>query len=546
MPETLNARVQAVLDAVDHGRFDGLQAQVDAALASAEQARSVRAATQVHAAFSLILYRHGQLAGASRHAAAALALSQDGPCPTARAEGRVAWARIDWSVGNLDAALAGLEQALVDAERAGDDRVLLHARNLLGLVHAELGDLDASLRWHQSALDAARRSGVPDLVLVACTNLAGRWLALGDRCASEGDAAQARLHWQQAVELSLRTEAQALQDGLSHGLPHLLTTHGATLVRLGRPHEALALFDRAHAIADREGDPSSLLHAARPLADAHLSLGDAEAARRALLHGVQLAAERGHRARQADLHQAASQLEEAQGRFADALAHHKQFHALREACAVDRARDKSMALAVRLETQAALAAAEAARQQARQLADEYERLTARTDALAQAALTDPLTGLSNRRCVDEVLPLLEARARAQGRPLHVALIDVDHFKQVNDRRSHAVGDAVLHTLGGILRRHCREGDLAGRLGGEEFIVTFLGTEPAAALAACERLRQAVRQHDWGTLDAGLSLTVSIGLADVTATADLASGLAQADRRLYRAKDLGRDRVCASG
>lgn len=546
MPETLNARVQAVLDAVDHGRFDGLQAQVDAALESARRASSVRAATQVHAAFSLILYRHGQLATATRHAAAALSLSRDKPCPAARAEGLVAWARIDWSVGNLDAALAGLEQALVDAERVADDRLLLHARNLLGLVHAELGDLDASLRWHQAALDTARRTQVPDLELVACTNLAGRWFALGERCADEGQVQQAQLHWQQAVALAVRTEAQAMAAGLSHGLPHLLTTQGATLVRLGRLHDALAIFARARHIADREGDPSSLLHAARPVATAHLGLGQADAARSALQQGLRLAEARGHRARQAELHHAACALEESQGCFAQALAHHKQFHALREACAVDRARDKSMALAVRLETEAALAAADAAREQARQLADDNQRLAARADELSQAALTDPLTGLANRRRVDQALPRLAARARGDARPLHVALIDVDRFKQVNDRCSHAVGDAVLRTLGAILQRHCREGDLAGRLGGEEFLVTFLGADPAAATSACERLRLAVRQQDWAALHPGLAVTVSIGLADLTAAADLASGLAQADRRLYRAKDEGRDRVCDRG
>ena len=447
MPDTLIARVQAVLDAVDHGRFDSVDAAVDAALASAHRVGSVRAATQVHATFSLILYRHGRLAGATRRAATALRLSRDVPCPGSRAEGLVAWARIDWSVGNLDAALAGLDQALVDAERSHDDRLLLHTQNLLGLVHAELGDLDASLRWHQAALDAAHRTAVPDLELVACTNLAGRWFALGERCAAEGQLPQAQLHWQQAVDLARRTEARALEAGLLHGLPHLLTTHGATLVRLGRLHDALAIFARGRAIAEREGDLSSLLHAARHVASAQLALGNPDAARDALRSGLQ---------------QAACALEEGQERFADALRHHKAFHALREACAIDHARNKSMALAVRLETEAALAAADSAREQARRLADDNQRLAARADELAQAALTDPLTGLANRRRVDQALPRLEARARADAKPLHLALIDIDHVKQVNDRCSHAVGDDVLRTLGQVLRNHCREGDLAGR------------------------------------------------------------------------------------
>ena len=126
----------------------------------------------------------------------------------------------------------------------------------------------------------------------------------------------------------------------------------------------------------------------------------------------------------------------------------------------------------------------------------------------------------------------------------MALLDVDHFKQINDRHSHAVGDLVLMQLAALIARQCREGDLPARYGGEEFLVRFdrIGLGPAAA--ACERLRAAVEAHDWSALAPGLCVTVSIGVVDLSRHASATEALAAADERMYRAKREGRNRVCA--
>ena len=127
----------------------------------------------------------------------------------------------------------------------------------------------------------------------------------------------------------------------------------------------------------------------------------------------------------------------------------------------------------------------------------------------------------------------------------MGLQDVDHFKQVSDRFSHAVGDRVLQRIGELLRQHCRADDLCARHGGEAFALLLLGADPARAQASCERQRIAIAEHDWDTLAPGLRVTVSLGVAGLGMHADVASSLAAADARLYTAKRLGRNRVVVS-
>jgi diguanylate cyclase (GGDEF)-like protein len=122
------------------------------------------------------------------------------------------------------------------------------------------------------------------------------------------------------------------------------------------------------------------------------------------------------------------------------------------------------------------------------------------------------------------------------------MVDLDHFKRINDDHSHLVGDAVLCELGRLLRANCREGDVALRIGGEEFAVLLNGVSAERAVAAAERIRSGVLRHDWGALAPGLSVTASFGVAMVAEAATKFELLALADRRMYEAKVGGRNRV----
>ncbi|MFB9886810.1 GGDEF domain-containing protein [Balneatrix alpica] len=163
--------------------------------------------------------------------------------------------------------------------------------------------------------------------------------------------------------------------------------------------------------------------------------------------------------------------------------------------------------------------------------------------LYRQAARDPLTGLANRRQVLEQLELDIQQAQAKQQPLAVLMMDLDKFKSFNDHHGHAAGDLVLKSFAKILRRHCRRRqDLAGRIGGEEFLLVLPGMDASQAAGVAERICQGCRQTVV-TIPTGeqVSFTTSIGVAERFG-ADQSELLRQADEALYQAKDEGRDCV----
>ncbi|WP_296230254.1 sensor domain-containing diguanylate cyclase [Pseudomonas sp. UBA4617] len=161
----------------------------------------------------------------------------------------------------------------------------------------------------------------------------------------------------------------------------------------------------------------------------------------------------------------------------------------------------------------------------------------RIGRLNRDAQTDPLTGLGNRRSLEFSLSLLEA----EGRPFAAIVLDIDHFKRVNDNHGHEVGDQVLRRLAELMRRCCREGDLLCRTGGEEFLMLLPGASLDVAAVVAERLRVTVQDTPVEPVGA---VTISLGVAHWEGEAGGEPGyvLSAADRALYRAKQEGRNRV----
>ena len=156
--------------------------------------------------------------------------------------------------------------------------------------------------------------------------------------------------------------------------------------------------------------------------------------------------------------------------------------------------------------------------------------------LREASMRDALTGLFNRRAMNEALQRAWLRHRRTRAPLAALVIDLDHFKRVNDSAGHAAGDAVLVRVAGLLQAQLRAEDVLGRAGGEEFWLVLPDTSHAHALVLAERLRQQVA-------DAALGTTCSVGLALAdTQDAEVGQLIARADAALYRAKERGRNRV----
>ena len=261
------------------------------------------------------------------------------------------------------------------------------------------------------------------------------------------------------------------------------------------------------------------------------------------------------------VHQLLSEVQQAQGDIAAALASLRAWQALAEERARIASRAHAQAATLQTEvlllqhklderdaqrrtTERAHAELEAINSQLSQKIEEVQALQA---ALQQQATRDVLTGLFNRRHLNDTLPVLWALARRDGRPLAVAIIDLDHFKKVNDHHGHDAGDRLLAAFGRLLALRLRRSDVACRYGGEEFCVLMPGTDAASARRKIDALLKRWRAEALllGTSDAA-GTSFSAGVADSVLAGESAQALLKrADDELLRAKREGRNQVCVA-
>jgi len=163
------------------------------------------------------------------------------------------------------------------------------------------------------------------------------------------------------------------------------------------------------------------------------------------------------------------------------------------------------------------------------------------EKLSRVAITDSLTQLYNRGYIFEVLNDRIKEAKRYGTPLNILMLDIDHFKAVNDKFGHQKGDEVLIAVSNVISNQIREIDIVGRYGGEEFLVIFPNTDKSGAIRAAEKVRKAIEALDWKGIK--LKTTISGGIAEFKNETDL-NLVEKADQLLYLAKGNGRNKICA--
>ncbi len=178
-------------------------------------------------------------------------------------------------------------------------------------------------------------------------------------------------------------------------------------------------------------------------------------------------------------------------------------------------------------------------------ARERGRLARESKSYLQAALTDPLTGLQNRRYFDDALAEYMREFSAISRPLGMMIVDLDHFKSVNDTYGHDNGDLVLRAVSLCLLQHTRYHDVLARIGGEEFAVILPNTDSAGLNTIAERIRQAIANVPIVLNETRVTVTASFGTAAWDGKEEAKSLFKRADRNLYAAKTSGRNRVAAA-
>ena len=378
----------------------------------------------------------------------------------------------------------------------------------LGQVLVRTGAWDAARERYRKALQLA--DGLDDVPLRVkiLNNLA--WL--------EDDAGDTH----QSMEIAKRMQAFATRHNVTLDAACLDTIANAQL-KLGRYAEAEATLRPILDDPDLESRPiEGLTEALNTAASAQRMQGHMADAEGTLDRCIKLCEARGMSAIRVEALEERARLYADQRMFQRAYEQYIEFHA--EDVALRAAQREANARTL----QAVFETTEAKR--------EGERFR-------QLSLRDALTGLRNRRHVDSELPTLLAAAREDGTPLAIGLVDLDHFKQVNDRFSHAIGDEVLTKVSGVLSAATAESGWAARMGGEEFLLVFPGSDLIEGIRRCEEVRQAIESFPWDGVMHGEVVTVSIGVTErQVGRTSQAALLGQADRNLYAAKHHGRNRV----
>jgi diguanylate cyclase (GGDEF)-like protein len=443
---------------------------------------------------------------------------------------------------DFEGALPIQQEALEAARSLGDPGLLCDVMNTLGNVFGATYQFEAALQWYERAEAAALQAGDGRRLRMVQVNVACKYLNQGEQELKLGRVEVGRSLLQHMLELSapLVAEAQAAGDKEREFVARC--NRAAALVRLERHREALHEFEACVPMARSVGLDGALLTVAIYRVRALRSTGQTQRARQLGADALS-GAGRHDLLAAAEVHEELSQLEEEAGDPVAALRHHRAFHSLHVQALNNVAVHSSAIASARLQAQGLVAEAAATAARAHQLSLENMALAARAEAADQAALTDPLTGLANRRRLDDFIRSTTLDQVAAGRDICVALVDIDHFKQINDRFGHPMGDQVLRSLAAMLRRNTRTTDLAARFGGEEFVILFASSCAKEARQACERIRSEVEHFHWAGIHPQLSVTISIGVSRLPHGADVHAGLEIADKALYRAKNSGRNRVC---
>jgi diguanylate cyclase (GGDEF)-like protein len=408
-----------------------------------------------------------------------------------------------------------LEHAVTAVTLTGPDAdVTIKADHMLGLADAlgAAGAYEESIARYREADALAQKSGNRHLQLAVMNNLA---FTLYEAGSAEESV---------AVAEQLRNEVEKDGEPLRR---HDGDTIARAFMAVGRYDDAAEILAPLCESTDTGEDCDGLVLALLALAEVRRRAGDFDAAANDLERAARLAEEYALNGRAIEILGEQAELFAARGMYREAFETLSDFH---------RADVELRAVERDGRAQTLNAIFEAA--EARRSSDYFRELSVR----------DPLTGLHNRRHLDDQLEQLLHDATGDGSCLTVGLVDLDHFKRVNDTRSHAVGDEVLRRVATLLQTAAEavDGGVAARIGGEEFLLLLPGVGGDAAVDLLQRLRSDIAEYDWSAVTHGIPVTASVGVGEAPRDAtEKSSLLAVADANLYAAKRAGRDQVVAS-
>lgn len=441
-------------------------------------------------------------------------------------------------LGLPEEAIEEATRALDLADRIADPKAQSLATNVIGIIFWYNKQPDRAILMSERSVELARSIGNKTYECWWLINLGGAHSEGGYIAEALGQPEEGHRMLVRALELTEQALDIAIETGDSWAARICLGNKAEFYSHLGEHDKALQcivryrLFQENSYVRDRQ----QYLYT---LGQIYNNSGKYAEALSPLLEAVELIDDGGSFDSYIQIYLHLSQAYEGLGQFDPALAAHKKYHQAYLRNSAERTQQRARLAEIYYETRRFKEVAETETKRADTLEASYQKLQEETDILANAVYLDALTGLYNRKYLDSRFKELTSEKR----PYSIAMLDVDHFKSINDNFSHMIGDRVLSTIGAILRSQLRIADQAIRFGGEEFVVLLAGA-PRGAADVCERLRSAIEKWDWSEICNGLHVTISIGVASTLSANSPNEILAIADQNLYTAKKTGRNRVAA--
>lgn len=396
-------------------------------------------------------------------------------------------------------------------------------------AHQQAGD---ALRWHEIALEFAQNTGDQELLTESYLHVAADLNTLGQ--------------FELVLSLSKKGEAAFYQTRHQSWLADWYSYRGEALLALGRLEESKHWLHQAWAINQQT---TYLWSQSLNL----LNLGKVYVALQAYTQAAEYLALAEHKIASFGsltlllrVYSQMAELGQLTQNHQMAWQNRRKYHELAIQNAQQLAKDKlNTALERRIRELDTQLMVLQTRQENVMLRQQSSADSELLQSLLHASLQDPLTGVGNRRLLDQEMPVLYQRCRDDQRPLSVLMVDLDHFKRVNDTFGHAVGDEVIRATAMILLQSCRGGDLIARFGGEEFVLLLPGAVGTTAVEVAERIRARVASYNWAQFHPLLQATCSIGVAELGDELSADEVLEHADQALYQAKKRGRNCVESS-
>lgn len=477
--------------------------------------------------------------------------------------------------GNYLEAISIIYDSMPRFEKLGEPYLQARAINVIAAANGYLGNYYEALNHFMKALEAFKEINEKNWEAAVLNNIGYQYWHLenydwalkylnmslaqaeqlakndpeaksieGDVCETLCNVYMSTGNFEQALKYGLRSISLYQESGDSHGQAEVLNSIGDAHLALGQAGRALECFQQALQLARETGHKHEEV-------ETLLRLGKYHATRSALdesLHFLQQALEAAQKLETKrsiyECHQVMAEIQKARGDYKNALVHFEEYIHLYKQVFDEKESLRIQSLEVMHQLETARKDSEIYRLKNVALQNEIDERKKAQDALRTLAITDPLTGLYNRRHFFELAEEAYQRSRVVASNLSVILIDVDNFKLVNDRYGHAVGDQVLIMLARIMQESVRKVDKVARYGGEEFVILLPDTRPEAACEVAERLRSMVESQNLHVESFQIHLGVSLGVAfyDSETDLNLEALLNRADMAMYEAKQAGGNRV----